>query len=74
MTIQFSGNIFYAADGSWGDATDLIIFDTSRWTKEDESVFAELTDSERARYANIYGEFPHLRPTTYTSFDDEVLS
>ena len=70
----FSNNTFYAADGSWGDATDLIIFDTTAWTKEDETVFAEFTDSQREGDANSYGD-THLRPTDYvTTLNDEEVS
>lgn len=60
-------NIFYATDGSWGDATDLVIFDTSGWSEKDETVFAELSEAERASYANVYGDMPHLRPTRYAA-------
>ena len=68
----FSNNTYYAADGSWGDATDLIIIDTSSWTDEDETAFAGLNDDQRAEYANTYGDFPHRRPTDYvTTFNDE---
>ena len=71
----FSNNTFYAVDGTWGDATDLIIFDTNEWTKEDEAVFAEFTDSERAGYANAYGVIPWLRPTLYvTAFNGEEVA
>ena len=67
----FNGNTFYAADGSWGDATDLIIIDTSSWTDEDETAFAGLNDDQRAEYANTYGD-GHLRPTDYVAkFNDE---
>lgn len=73
MSVQFGGNIFYATDGSWGDSTDLIIFDTSNWSEEDETTFAELSEDERAKYADIYAEFPHLRPTNYAAFLEENL-
>ncbi len=73
MSIRFEGNIFYATDGSWGDSTNLVIFDTSDWSGEDETAFEELSDEERARYADIYAEFPHLRPTNYATFLEKNL-
>ena len=60
-------SIYLATDGSWGDATDLVIIDRSSWTEEDDKVFEELTDNERGAYANLYGEFPVLRPTVYAN-------
>ena len=65
-------NIYYAANGAWGEATDLIFIDTRAWTEEDEAAFAGLNDDQRAEYANTYGDFPHRRPTDYvTTFNDE---
>ena len=42
---------YFAADGSYGDATGLVIIDTSNLTEEDWLTIEEASDSERAQVA-----------------------
>lgn len=44
-------SLFIAQDGSWGDATDLVIVDDTDWTANDYEIMGWFTDSERARFA-----------------------
>ena len=43
--------IYFAADGSYGDAAGLIIIDTSEWNEEEWAIIDEARDSERVRLA-----------------------
>ena len=41
-------NTYFATDGSYGDATGLVIVDTSKWTHEQWQMIEETSDSFRA--------------------------
>jgi hypothetical protein len=43
--------IYFATDGSYGDAAGLIIVDTSQWNEEEWAIIDEARDSERVRLA-----------------------
>jgi hypothetical protein len=48
---------YFAADGNYGDATGMVVIDTTGWTDED---FAELdgaSDSDRSREALAHNAF-----------------
>lgn len=40
-------NTFFAQDGSWGDATGMVIIDTRGWTSEDFDDVDNANDDER---------------------------
>ena len=42
---------YFAQDGNYGDATELIIVDTTNWTEDDWLLIEDATDSERADMA-----------------------
>ena len=48
--------VFVTSDGTWGDANDLFIFDTTNWTDEQYEEFSETSDSDRLRLAKEYSE------------------
>lgn len=39
---------YFAKDGSYGDATGLVIVDTSKWTEEQWQMIEETSDSFRS--------------------------
>ena len=39
---------YFATDGSYGDASGLVIVDTSKWTQEQWQMIEETSDSFRA--------------------------
>jgi hypothetical protein len=41
-------NTYFATDGSYGDASGLVIVDTSKWTHEQWQMIEETSDSFRA--------------------------
>ena len=47
----YAGNTYFAMDGSYGDATDMIILDTALWTEEDWVEIDEAQDNERSNIA-----------------------
>lgn len=42
---------YFAQDGNYGSATELIIVDTTNWTEDDWLLIEDATDSERADMA-----------------------
>lgn len=42
---------YFAQDGNYGDATELIIVDTDKWTEDDWLLIEDAHDSERADLA-----------------------
>lgn len=60
-------SLFLTGDGTWGDATDLVIIDNGQWSEEDMTVFEEMTDLARQGFADLYREFSNLRPTWYVT-------
>lgn len=42
---------YFASDGSYGDAKDLIVLDTSEWTEDEWAIIENARDSERVRLA-----------------------
>ena len=57
---EYAGKTFFAMDGSYGDATEMIIVDTSMWTGDDWQEVENATDFERSDVAqgitNRYNE------------------
>lgn len=47
---------YFAADGSFGSAENLIIINTSRWTEADWDAVLSLPDDERAGWAEKLNE------------------
>ena len=45
------GKMYFAADGSYGDATDMLIVDTDLFTQEDWDEIDNASDSERSDLA-----------------------
>ena len=45
------GATYFATDGSYGDATDLIVIDTDLFTEEDWDEIQNASDAERAELA-----------------------
>lgn len=43
---------YFSIDGSYGDAKDLIILDTSSWDEETWEIIGQLSDSDRYRFAD----------------------
>jgi hypothetical protein len=39
---------YFASDGSYGDATGLVVVDTSKWTEEQWQMIEETSDGFRA--------------------------
>ena len=42
---------YFSPDGNYGDATDLVVLDTSNFTDEDWELLSYVRDSERASFA-----------------------
>lgn len=42
---------YFAADGSYGNAADLIILDTSDWSTDEWEIIDEVRDIDRVRVA-----------------------
>lgn len=42
---------YFAADGNYGDATDLVIVQTSDWTTEDWDIIMDCNDTDRKKVA-----------------------
>lgn len=43
--------LYFAKDGNFGDATDLVILDTSLWGSKDFEILDEAGDDDRAQTA-----------------------
>ena len=43
---------YFAKDGNYGDASGLVIVDTSKWTEEQWQMIEETSDGFRATRAN----------------------
>jgi len=48
---------YFAADGNYGDATGMVIIDTTGWTDEDFAELDEASDGDRPREALIHNAF-----------------
>jgi len=46
-----NGMSYFASDGSYGDADDAVIVDTSKWCEDDWNEIVWAHDSERAKVA-----------------------
>lgn len=44
-------HIYFALDGSYGNAVDILIANTDNWTEEDWQTVEEASDSERLEVA-----------------------
>jgi hypothetical protein len=42
---------YFATDGNYGDAKDILIANTSKWTEKDFNKISEATDSDRIKIA-----------------------
>ena len=54
-------SLYIAADGSWGDATGLIVIDDSTWTDDDYALMAiwnERTIDAYAHYCETNNQYP----------------
>lgn len=49
-------SLFFAKDGSWGDATDLAVVDASVFTEDDLEMIAAVADSERYDYTLLLAQ------------------
>ena len=45
--------LYFAQDGNYGDATDLVIIDTSNWESLDYRILDEAGDDDRAKTAQL---------------------
>ncbi len=52
MTTQWT---YFAADGSYGDAADMVIVNTTQWGDKDWAEMANLPDTERFQSAEMLG-------------------
>jgi hypothetical protein len=57
--------LYLATDGSYGDATNLVIIDVDHWTDDDYAVIDDLADSSRLDFAEAVTANPRLRPTEW---------
>lgn len=48
--------MYFATDGNYGDATDIVIVDTTEWTEDDFQLIEDASDSERAEIATRLDE------------------
>lgn len=60
---------YFADDGSYGDAKDLLITDTSSWTSAMWDVIEHSTDSERVLLASHFVNEEHRFDKTEWDFD-----
>jgi hypothetical protein len=52
--------IYLSADGSYGDADDLLILTTDNWEQQDYDLFDSWSDTQRGWYAHAVRElFPN---------------
>jgi hypothetical protein len=49
-------NYYFATDGNYGDATELIIVDTTNWSESDWQLIEDSHDSERSDVAQRISE------------------
>lgn len=57
MNTAVVGNyMYFATDGNYGDATDIVIVDTAEWTDDDFQLIEDASDSERAEIATRLDE------------------
>lgn len=63
------GNTYFAEDGSYGDATDLVLTDTSSWTSSMWDVVENSTDSQRQQLAEHFVLGEHHFDTIEDDFD-----
>lgn len=47
---------YFTTDGTFGDATELILVDTTNWTEEDWDLIDDCSDSERQDVAQRISE------------------
>lgn len=45
--MTYAGKHYFAMDGSYGDATEILIVDTSLWDSNDWAAIEEASDDER---------------------------
>jgi len=62
--------MYVTLDGTFGDASDLMFVDTSRWTSRDFDLFDDWTDGKRWDFVAT----GTAATTTPTEQDGEVLS
>lgn len=51
------GKHYFTSDGTFGDASDILIVDTSNWTESDWSRIDECSDNDRKDIADIIDAF-----------------
>lgn len=49
--MTYEGKTYFALDGSYGDATEILIVDTDMWTEKDWEFVSEGDDSGRSQRA-----------------------
>jgi hypothetical protein len=59
--------MFISQDGSYGDARDLCLIETSKWSSKDEQAFTEISanDHDTARFALRVNADPSLTPSKF---------
>lgn len=62
--------LYLATDGSYGDASGLVILEVGHWNDEDYALLDCLTDSSRLYFAQAASANPRLRPTEWEATSD----
>lgn len=55
--MTYEGKTYFALDGSYGDATDILIVDTGKWTEKDWEYVSEGDDDGRALRAQDVNDY-----------------
>jgi hypothetical protein len=66
--------LYIAADGSWGDATDLLIVDDSGWCPQDYEDMGTWTERGLMAYAEAVSNNPKLTPKIMTDGGEVVVT
>jgi len=56
MREKAMSDYYFAQDGNWGSAEEILLVDTTNWTEEDWQLIDDATDSERGQIAQRLSE------------------
>jgi len=56
MSDYYFADYYFAQDGNWGSAEEILLVDTTNWTEEDWELIEDATDSERGQIAQRLSE------------------